>query len=104
MAKHVPNRRNLDDTETAELDRIMGEYDQAREKAKASLLEAQSAYQAAVIQAANERDDGICRVVDAANWRGTQARVVEYLGMNISYMAIRLRASRARQEQGCGTA
>jgi len=96
MAHHVPNRRGLDDAEISELDDIMSEYNTAREQARNALIEAQASYQAIVSSAADNRDDRILDIVNAASGRGTQARIVEHLGMNPSYLSIRLRKARAR--------
>jgi hypothetical protein len=93
---HVPNRRGLDDAEINELDDAMAEYNEAREQARSALLSAQAAYQETVVQAAERRDDRILGIVDAADGRGTQARVVEHLGMNPSYLSLRLRKARER--------
>jgi hypothetical protein len=96
MAHHVPNRRGLDDAEISELDDAMAEYNDARELARNALIAAQQAYQETISSAAERRDDRILGVVDAAGGRGTQARVVEHLGMNPSYLSIRLRNARDR--------
>jgi len=96
MAHHVPNRRGLDDTEITELDDIMAEYDATREQARTALIAAQAAYQALIGGAADRRDERILDLVDAAGGRGTQARVVEHLGMNSSYLSLRLRKARTR--------
>lgn len=96
MANHVPNRRGLDAATISGLDDIMAEYDAAREQARNALIAAQAAYQDTVGRAAERRDDRILDIVSAAGGRGTQARVVEHIGMNPSYLSIRLRKARAR--------
>jgi hypothetical protein len=96
MANHVPNRRGLDDAEISELDDIMVEYNAAREQARNAIIAAQAAYQATIGHASERRDDQILGIIDAAGGRGTQSRVVEHLGMNPSYLAIRLRKARER--------
>lgn len=96
MAHH--NRRGLDEAELTELDDIMTEYEAAREQARNALIAAQAAYQSTVIGASEHRDDRILGIIDAAGpeGRGTQARVVEHLGMNSSYLSLRIRKARAR--------
>lgn len=96
MAHHVQNRRSLDDAEISELDDIMAEYDLARKEARDALIAAQTAYQSAVSRAADRRDDRILGIVNAAGGRGTQSRVVEQLGINPSYLSIRLQKARLR--------
>src|SRR5512139_699933 len=96
MAHHVPNRRGLDDAEITVLDDIVAEYEAARERARTALIAAQAAYQTAVVTAAERRDDRILGIIDGAEGRGTQSRVVEYLGMNASYLSARIRNARAR--------
>jgi septum formation inhibitor-activating ATPase MinD len=96
MANHVPNQRGLADAEISELDDIMVEYNAAREQARNALIAAQAAYQATIGHASERRDDRILGIIDAAGRRGTQSRVVEYLGMNPSYLSIRLRKARNR--------
>jgi hypothetical protein len=96
MPRHAPNRRGLDDAEITELDDIVSEYDATREQARTALIAAQAAYQAMVGMAADRRDERILGIIDAAGERGTQARIVEHLGMNPSYMSLRLRKTRAR--------
>jgi dihydroxyacetone kinase len=96
MANHVPNRRGLNDAEINELDDIMAEYNTARKQARNALIAAQAAYQATIGQASERRDERILGIIDAASGRGTQSRVVEHLGMNPSYLSIRLRKARER--------
>lgn len=98
MAHHVPNRRGLNNAEIAELDDIMAEYESSREQARNALIAAQAAYQATIGSASEHRDDRILGIIDAAGpeGRGTQSRVVEHLGMNRSYLSIRIRKARAR--------
>lgn len=96
MAKHVPNRRSLDDAEISELDDIMGQYNEAREQARSALLAAHSAYQETIDHSSKRRDDRILEIITAAGGRGTQSRIVEHLGMNPSYLSGRLREARAR--------
>jgi hypothetical protein len=96
MAKHVPNRRSLDDAEISELDDIVAEYNDSREQARTALLAAHSTYQATIDQSAKRRDDRILEIIAAAGGRGTQSRVVEHLGMNPSYLSGRLREARVR--------
>lgn len=96
MANHVPNRRGLDDAEINELDDIMSEYDEARERARNALIAAQAAYHATIGGAAERRDDRLLGIIDTAGGRGTQSRIVEHLGMNPSYLSIRLQRARTR--------
>lgn len=100
--KHVPNRRHLDEAEINELDDIVSEYKAAREVARIALIAAQSAYQAKVTAAADRRDDRILDIIDAvdpADGRGTQARIVEYLRKNSTYLSMRIRKARIRKER-----
>jgi len=103
MAHHVPNRRGLDDAEVTELDDIVAEYEAARDLARRALIAAQAEYQDAVVVASARRDDRILGIIDAAGaeGRGTQARIVEHLGMNPSYLSTRIR--RARTRAACAT-
>jgi len=96
MAHHVPNRRGLDDAEINELDTIMHAYDTTRAKAKAALIQAQAEYLGTITNAAEARDDGLLAIINTAGGRGTQSRIAEYLGMNQSYLSLRLRKARAR--------
>jgi hypothetical protein len=96
MATHVPNRRGLDDAEISELDDIISEYNAVREQARNALIAAQTAYQETIGHASERRDDRILGIIDASGGRGTQSRVVEHLGMNPSYLSIRLRKARDR--------
>lgn len=106
MAHHVPNRRGLDDAEITELDDIVAEYEAAREQARNALIAAQAAYQATIRVASERRDDRILGIIDAvgAEGRGTQSRVVEHLGMNPSYLSIRIRRARTRAAQAARAA
>jgi len=98
MAHHVHNhnRKSLDSAEIAELDDIMIEYNAAREQARNALIAARAAYHGIVIDASRRRDDRILGIVDGEGGRGTQARVIEHLGMNSAYLSIRLRQARRR--------
>lgn len=95
---HTPNRRGLDDAEIAELDDIVAEYEAVREKARRDIVAAQAAYREMLCSASERRDDRILDIIDAAgpDGRGTQSRIVEHLGMNPSYLSIRLRKARYR--------
>jgi hypothetical protein len=95
--KHIPYRKNLTDAEVAELDDIMAEHQAAREAAREAFLAAHTVYQNSVSAATDRRDNRILDIIDAVDpalGQGTQSRIVEHLGMNPTYLSIRVRRAR----------
>lgn len=90
------SKNSLTDEDRVELDVIMARYVEARETAKNAFLEAQRIYHKRVSKAAAIRDQGILGVVGE---RRVQRTVAEFLGMNHSYLASRLRKCRESQRE-----